>query len=1651
MNPPGDTPAIAREDVLPVHGSLDRHRDTRPHDVACRFLTDGGEGEIVLDYHELSEQSHALAGGLAEHDVAGKPVLLIQPTGPEFIIGLFACWHAGAIAVPAYPPHGSRHRARLYAILADSGARHAIAQPNLPPLPGVTMLGATGDPLEDSLIDASRICLLQYTSGSTASPKGVMMSHRHFRCHLDTTRQYLSPLAVHSAVSWLPPYHDMGLVLKILHCIDAGIPLTFFAADHFLQRPARWLRAIGKYRAELSGAPNFAFDLCTRTIRDEEMEGVDLSCWKAAPCGAERVRAETLDKFARRFEKFGFRREAFMPGYGLAEATLTVTVCAAGTAPRISKDGHVSCGKPIKGTRVRIADPVTDFTLADGEVGEIRVQGPAVADGYWRNDELTIARFGDRHDRELRTGDLGYFENGDLHITGRIKDLIIIDGVNHSAEDIEETLLRAVPEITATAAFSEEDGTMESVTIAIEARDIGIDRRAQLCGEAVRILGETAEIPVHRMVLVKSGLLPRTTSGKIRRSACREALADGSLKLQHDTKNAARISRDPDNVASLLVIIAEITGRKPPALADDAASLGISSLEATRILARARARLGIELSMARFFAIRSFSELAGEMNYDVSRSNFQPEASGDTLAMTHSQERMWFLHQLDPESPAYHVFGALDLNGPLDRNALDRAFDQIVSRHEILRSRHGMKNGRPEISIDDLRLASIDQRSSTPSEIEDALKNFAREPFDLADSPPLRACLFATGHHRHTLAICIHHIAADGFSMRVLVSELASFYSSYPLPPPQSGFLAYATRHRRWIESGAVDTQVAYWKSRLEGHPGVINLATDFPRPSVASSRGSCVDRVMSEDMRERVAAFATSLRATPFMVHLAAFFLLLRQHGAGDDTVIAVPVANRNHADADTIIGTLVNTLPFRIAADPRQTFTTLVTDIRDAAFEMQAAQDAPFERIIEAVQPERDLNRPPLAQVMFDYQEIPLPVDWTNDLKCQPHITHRGASQFDLSMLLLEIGDTLRVSIEFRDELFLPETIRSMLERHFATLEKALANPGDPVVGIRDLSDSERRWLDQNGQGPARPDFPARPVPEWISWRTSRHPLRTAVHAADGSLDYATLERRSDSLAARLQQAGVAHGDRVGVLLERGMNLPAALLAVWKAGAAYVPLDPMNPKERLALILKDQSPLKILVSPGLEDHLPEDAEIVFLDPVDLEQQDIARTARPLSPSDTAYIIHTSGSTGVPKGVVISHGALSNFLLSMAESPGFTEADRLLAVTTVSFDISLLEIFLPLVSGGCVDICPSLMGRDGVALAWHLQATRPTVMQATPSTWRMLMDAGWRGSPDLKILCGGEAMDLPLATRLVKTGCELWNLYGPTETTVWSTLWRVPENPTQILIGLPVANTGIHIVAEDGSPTPPGVVGELWISGAGLADGYWNRPQLNAERFVQTDEGGFYRTGDLARWHLEGTLECLGRSDGQVKIRGFRVELGEIECALVSHPDIAQAKVALRGGCGESGKLIAWVILRNLHDPFIEKSLRSHLAEHLPPFMIPSIIGVIDAFPLNASGKVDVSRLSEPVTTPAVDAPMPETPTERKLAAIWSDLLDARIIHRDDDWFMIGGHSLLALRLFSAIHREFGTILPLSDIMKNSTLSQLAARIESRTMPQTS
>ncbi len=908
-----------------------------------------------------------------------------------------------------------------------------------------------------------------------------------------------------------------------------------------------------------------------------------------------------------------------------------------------------------------------------------------------------------------------------------------------------------------------------------------------------------------------------------------------------------------------------------------------------------------------------------------------------------SQQRLWFLEQLAPGGTAYHIPSAVRIHGPLDLALWRRCCAEITRRHEALRTTFEEVDGQPvqvvattgepDLTVVDCTALAALAGPDREAEIRAlARAEFAR-PFDLRSGPLLRTRFLRLGPTEHVLLLTLHHIVADLWSMAVAVGELVALYGALatdrdpdlPALPVQYADYAAWQRRRATDPTGPLAADLDYWTETLAGAPPALELPTDRPRPPVQTARGGSQPVELTAAASAGVRELGRQEGATPFMVLLAAFAVLLHRHSRQDDLVVGVPVANRDRPEIERLIGFFVNTLALRVDLSGRPSFRELLGRVRRACLGGYAHQQLPFERLVEHLHPARDLSRPPVFQVSFLFQNIPLPGFDVPGLTLEPLTVPADTARFDLELQVFDTPERFTGWFDYNSDLFDADTVAGLARRLAGLVDGLLADPDRPIGRLPMLPADERRGLLERGTGPAR-DWPVPLVPALVAERAAAAPAAEAVGAVTTAgpaeaLSYAELDRRANQLAHRLRGLGVGRDVLVGICLERSAEMVVALLAVLRAGGAYVPIDPGFPAERVALMLADSELPVLLTRRPLLPRLGEvRARVLCLD--ELAAELAAEPAEPpavaIEPGDLAYVIYTSGSTGRPKGVAVPHGALANFLRSMAERPGLAAGDTLLAVTTLSFDIAMLELLLPLVTGARVVVAAADVVTDGERLAAALDAVGATALQATPSAWRMLLDSGWTGRPGLRALAGGEALPVELAHRLLGRGVELWNMYGPTETTIWSAVSRV--RPGQVLLGEPIANTQLHVLDPDGDLVPAGVPGELHIGGAGLARGYLRRPELTAERFVAPAPGTglpdrLYRTGDLVRRRQDGGLEFLGRLDAQVKLRGFRIELGDVEAALVRQPAVAQAVVTLREDVPGDKRLVGYVVPAAGHD----------------------------------------------------------------------------------------------------------------------------------------
>jgi amino acid adenylation domain-containing protein len=1731
-----------------------------PERTACVFLLDGdAEGER-LTYGELDREARRVAARLRAEGLAGERALLLFPPGLAFVAAYFGCLYAGTVAVPVYPPRSNRNLDRLHAIVADADARAVMATDDViaaltrnadaaPQLARLRWISAgisaddagnaesdDGAPWTDAGVAPGDVAFLQYTSGSTSTPKGVRVTHANLLVNEAMMRDAFGHREGLVVAGWLPVYHDMGLIGNVLHPLYMGGTCVLMSPAAFLQRPARWLEAVSRYGAETSGGPNFAYDLCVERVSPEEKAALDLSRWRVAFCGAEPIRAATLERFAEAFAECGFRRDAFYPCYGLAEATLFVSANRAADPPvvrafradALERDRGVpaspdeanalplvGCGFAWNEGRVEVVHPEAHTPVAPGQVGEVWVMGPHVAGGYWNRPEATAETFAaytaDGDGPFMRTGDLGFVDGGDLFITGRAKDLIILRGRNLYPQDIELTAMTSHPALQpgGAAAFSVDADGEERLVIVHEVRRTalrGLD--AAEVGRRIREQVAAAhEAAVHDVVLIGPATLFKTSSGKVQRQACRRAYLAGSLDPvgggDAPVPSAAPLATDAGPALPLEAFLraeaARVLRLETDAVRPELAltALGLDSVGAARLAARIEDGTGVPVDAVALLEPRSVRDLAVELAAVAQargpRDAPSADGAGETgeggFALSVGQRALWFLHRLAPESAAYNLAVAVRVRGSLDAEAVAAGLRTVVARHAALRTVLDAHEPLQRVLVGadagaEPVLGVVDAAGWEDDALRAHLDDEARRPFRWMDGPPLRADLFRRGDDDHVLLLVAHHIVLDFRSLEIVFDELfraCGAEGAAALPEAGIPFPRFARWQEELLAGPEGERLRARLTARLAGAPTVLALPADGPRPPVRGSRGAAHAFSVDPALAERLHELARAEGVTPFVLLMAAFQVLLHRWSGQDDFLVGSPASGRTRPAFAGSVGYLVNPVVLRARIGRDQSFRDFLAATRDEALAALATQAYPFARLVEALQPERDASRTPLVQALFVLQQADrLPSatacalgvegvpETRGPLALESLAVETGAAQFDLALAMGEVHGTLAGSLRYDADLFDAGTVRRMAA-HFVRLLEGIADaPGTRVSRLALLApDETAEVVHAFNQTDAHYLDGELPLHRLFEAQAARTPDAVAAVFADEALTYAQLDARANRLAHRLRRLGVGPEARVGVCAERSVEMVVALLGVLKAGGAYVPIDPGYPADRIAYMLADSGVPVLLTQARLADRLPaHGATVVRLDGdwASIEAESADAPGVEVAPEGLAYVIYTSGSTGRPKGAMNAHRGVVNRLLWMQAEYGLREDDVVLQKTPFSFDVSVWEFFWPLLTGARLVLARPEGHKDPAYLSEVIARAGVTTLHFVPSMLRAFVEHGdgARCGSVRRVISSGEALPAELVGRFFETlpHAELHNLYGPTEAAVDVTFW--PCTPADagraVPIGRPVANTRIYIVdRRSDEPSPARIPGELHIGGVQVGRGYLGRPALTAATFVpdpfSAEPGArLYRTGDLARWRPDGAAEYLGRMDHQVKVRGFRVELGEIESVLAAHPSVRETIVIAREDVPGDARLVAYVVPAG--EPAGAEALRSFLRTRLPEHMVPSALVTMDALPLSPNGKIDRRALPAPERsgrgTEAFVAP--RSPVEETLAAIWAEVLGVERVGVHDHFFDLGGHSLLGVRVVSQVQEAFGVSLPLHTLFQAPTieaLSQAIARAQLEAQPE--
>ncbi|WP_392479123.1 amino acid adenylation domain-containing protein [Nostoc sp. C110] len=1485
-----------------------------------------------LTYQQLNQKANQLAHYLIQNYQI-KPDTLIGicvERSLEMIIGLLGILKAGGAYVPIDPNYPKE---RIEFMLEDCGSSVLLTQSHLKeqlPLAKLKyqVICLDEETFAQESIDnpnskttPDNLAYIIYTSGSTGRPKGVMIEHRAI-VNLSLVWAKTFQVQDNSRLLQFGSFSFDLSVAEIATTFVTGACLYLAQKDTLL--PSQILVDFLSNRKITHSflSPSALSVLPQATLPD-------LQCLTV---GGEACSAELV-------AQWGTERSLFNC-YGPTESTVSAAIALCdhnGKKPPI--------GKPLSNIRIYILD-AHNQPLPAGIPGELCIAGVGLARGYLNRPETTSEKFVEvelfgKTERIYKTGDLARWrDDGNLEYLGRIDDQVKLRGFRVELGEIESLLLQHSLVNEAVVILYETDNNPRLVAY-VTASKKSSNLASQL-KDYLKIRLPNYMIPSQIMVLDQ---LPLTPNGKLDRRVL------PAPDIATYTNFEALVTPTEELLATLWqnLLKAKSIGRQ-----DNFFELGGHSLLATQLVTRIRDSFGVEVPVRKVFEQSVLSELAGEIDKatsSVTLPPITPQPENAPKILSYSQSRLWFLDQLEGigTSATYNMSTALQLDGKLNIEALRASFDYLLDRHTILRTYFPALEGEAQVVVqnsEDIEVLTIaDLQSLDPQSQAETVQRLAdthaQEPFDLNTGPLFKAQLLQLSEQKNVLMINMHHIISDGWSMGVFKREWEQAYAAFAagytpnLSPLPIQYSDYAAWQRSWLQGEILESQENYWKQQLGDAPRLLDLPTDHPRPAQQSYQGGREEYPLSSELTQKLKIVSQKHGVSLFMTLLTAFSILLSRYSRQEDLCIGSAIANRTHSNTESLIGFFVNTLVLRSKIKPEQGFSQLLQQTRQTCLDAYAHQDIPFEYLVEQLQPERSLSHNPLFQVMMVFQ---------NTQEAGKNISLSGLdiqyleqslpfAKFDLTLDLCERGGQLHCMWEYATDLFEVETIQRMAG-HFEVLLEAIAqNPQQPISKLPLITTAEIQQLQIWNQ--TNINYPQNQTLVSLFEQQAAQTLdNIAVVFENQSLSYQELNQQANQLAHYLlelkREQQLPDKPLIAICVERSLSMLIGIFAILKAGGAYVPIDPSYPQERIHLMLEDSNASVLLTTHPIKKQLPleklkNSCQVVFLEKETWVNQSTNNPNLQSSPDDLAYVIYTSGSTGRPKGVAVCHSSLTNFLYSMKEKPGIAASDTLLAITTISFDIAALEIYLPLIVGAKIVLVSREIASDSLQLSEQL-LNGITFMQATPATWRILLAAGWKGSTQLKILCGGEALTWELANQLLERSAELWNLYGPTETTIWSDIYQINtferKNYSQgavVSIGKPIANTRIYILDTYNQPLPPGIPGELCIAGEGLAQGYLNRPDLSAEKFIdlnlfnQTER--IYKTGDLARWLPDGNLQYLGRIDRQVKLRGFRIELGEIEASLLKHSKIQEAVVIIREDSDFDQRLVAYIVPTGTED----------------------------------------------------------------------------------------------------------------------------------------
>ena len=1629
-----------------------------------------------LTYAQLNLRANKLAHYLRTLGVGPDvKVIICMDKHIDLPVAVLGVLKAGGAYVPVDPTYPTD---RIDYMLEDSNAAVVLSHSefrNVVEAEGRTVVLVDADwgeidqqsgedPAE--LCDADNLAYMIYTSGSTGKAKGTMVAHKSI---------------LNAYYAWEEDYHlrDDG--------VDSHLQMASFSFDVFGGDFVRALLSGGKlvlaqrqllleaeklYQLMLREKVNcaeFVPAVLRNLMQYVEEKSLSLSFMRNLIAGSD---VWYVNEYKRFLAACG-PNTRLINSFGLTEAAVDSTFFE-GDVQDYADERLVPIGRPFANSKIYIVDQ--NLNLAPiGVPGELLAAGPNLARGYFKRPDLTAEKFipnpfcKEGGERLYRTGDLARrLADGNIEFLGRIDHQIKIRGFRIEMGEIE-TVLEKLPSIGQAVVVAREDQPGDKRLVGYVTNTNG----RPLDVAAVRAFLKD-NIPDYMIpsAIMTLDTLPLTPNGKVDRKALPAPDQSAFTALQKYAPAKTETEK------KLVSIWKDVLGLQKIGVEDNFFELGGHSLLATQVLSRIKVLFKVDLPLRSLFEFVTIRELASAVHNAVS-SHAAAAPAMTTLppeeqpVLSFAQERLWFLDQLEPDSPFYNISDAVRVKGELDVDRLLLCLEEIVRRHDVLRSTFDKKDGKPvitihpnvdiEYSVHDLMKTAKEERRKKSEEI---IRREATQPFRLSEAPLFRICLIKMTADEHIFVLTIHHIISDGWSSNIMFYEVGALYESYtlgmesPLPALPLQYQDFAWWQRQWLQGERLEQEIDYWRRTLEGSPPVINLPTDRPRPAVQSANGDYKTFKLSPELSSALDGVTQAHGATPFMTLLAAFQALLYRYSGQDDVNVGTPIANRVRGELESLIGFFVNTLVLRADLSGSPTFAELLQRVKETALGAFAHQDVPFEKIVDALKVERDLSHSPLFQVMFALQNIPGQAGGgESELQIEPLDAHSGAAKFDITLFMVEEEGHYSGALEYNTDLFDSLTIDRMIQHFIKLLKEVVQNPDLSIDALPLVLPQEKQAVlfDWNGS-PASLDVPENVVALFEHTVHSAENL-TAVRCQDAKLTYAELNRRVNCLANYLIERGVRTDDLVGLCIDRSPEMIIAMLAILKAGGAYVPIDPSYPGDRIAYMLEDSNVSILLSSQRVIKKLPRHNAVVVLVDVDWPAIKASSDANPgvtFDPDQLAYMIYTSGSTGKPKGTMITHSGLIHYLDWCYKTYPLEKGRGSIVHSTIAFDATVTAVFTPLLTGKSITLVADDAGLEGLAEA--LQADKDfSVVKITPAHLELL---GHQASPQSaaelthSFIIGGENLTADQIRFWQHNAPDtlLYNEYGPTETVVGCVVYEAHQwrGVGSVPIGRAISNAFVYVLDEQLNPLPPGVPGELYVGGAGVARGYLHRPDLTAERFVPDPFSGspgarLYKTGDLVRYLNDGRLIYLGRLDNQVKIRGYRIELGEIDALLLEHPEVSAALTIARQDAPGEKRIVSYVVPQNDKTPSVD-DLYARITRELPDYMTPAAIVALEEFPLTPNGKVDRRALPLPdyaALQSQAEFVAPRNDEEKMLADVFREILRIDQVGVYDNFFELGGHSLLATQLTSRIRDVFHIELPLRDLFESPTIAALVHKMK--------